>query len=149
MAQTVGQTSFRNAVIEYSTNGTSWVDMSGVSNKIDPSGGDRAQGEEFTGDADTAVITIGKREPIKIGIDIVYSEATTDHFVNMETYHQSGTALKIRWAPKGSATGNFRYTTDTGYITSFTPPAGEYGSGDPILVSLELTAAYYGRAAIS
>lgn len=148
MAQTVGQTSFRNAVIEYSTNGSSWVDMSGVSNKIDPSGGDRQQGEEFTGDADTAVIAIGKREPIKLGVDIVYSEATTDHFVNMETYHQGGTALKIRWAPKGSATGNFRYTTDTGYITSFTPPAGEYGSGDPILVSLEMTAAYYSRAAI-
>ncbi len=50
MAQTVGQTSFRNAVIEYSTDGTNWVGMSGVSNKIDPSGGDRQQGEEFTGE---------------------------------------------------------------------------------------------------
>lgn len=149
MAQAIGQTSFRNAVVEYSTDDTNWVDISGVTNKIDASGGDRAQGEVFTGGADTAIIAIGKRGVMKIATDVVYSESSVEHFANLETLHQAGTPVKIRWAPKGSATGNFRFTSDTGYVTTFTPPGGEYGSGDPMMVSFEHTSAYYARAAIS
>ena len=148
MAQTTGATSWRNAVIEFSTDGSSWVDISGVGNKLGHSGGDRMQGEEYTGAADTAVITTGKREPIKLKTDVVYSEATADQYVNLETCYLNNTPLKLRWAPKGSTTANFRFTSDTGYVTSFTPPVGEYGSGDPVLISFELTTAFYSRAAI-
>lgn len=148
MAQTTGQASWRSAVIEFSTDGTNWVDISGVGNKLEHGGGDRMVGEEYTGAADTSILTVGKREPLQLSVDIVYSEATADQYVNLETYYLNATALKLRWAPKGSATGHFRYTSDTGYISTFTPPVGEYGSGDPILVSFELTTPSYTRAAM-
>lgn len=148
MAQTTGQTSFRNAVIEFTTDGTNYVNISGVMNKLEYSGGNRAQGEAYTGSADTPVIAVGKREPITLAMDMVYSEATADYYTTFETYYTAGTPLKIRWAPKGGATGNFRYTADTGYILSFTPPQGEYSSGDPVMISLEVLTGSYSRAAI-
>lgn len=148
MPQTAGAMSFRNAVVEYSTNGTTWNDFSGIATGVEVSGGDRAQGEAYTGDADTAIVTIGKREPLQIGINVVYSEATGDHYVNLENAYINGTPIRVRWAPRGSATGNFRYTSDTGYITAFAPPGGEYESGDPILIEMEIVAPSYARAAI-
>lgn len=148
MPQTTGQTSWRNAVIEYSTDSITWVDISGVGNKVGHGGGDRAIGEAYTGASDTAILTLGKREPLQLEIDIVYSEATADQYANLENCYLNGTALKLRWAPKGSATGNFRYTSDTGYLGTFTPPVGEYGSGDPILISFELNTPSYSRAAM-
>lgn len=136
MAQTTGATSMRNCVVEYSTN-TSWVDISGVANAVNPSGYERESGEAFTGASDDAVITIGKNSPLELEVMVVYTESSAEGFELLRAIKDAGTPLRIRWAPKGiGTTGNFKWTTGTGYLTAAPPPGGELGGGAPILSTI-------------
>ena len=74
MPQTTGGLSAVNAQVEVSTNGSAWTDISGSSNKVEPSGGERQSGEAYTHDGDVAIITGGKREPIELTLSFVYTE---------------------------------------------------------------------------
>ena len=148
MAQTTGGMSFRNAVIEISTDGTTWTDISGVANKLKVKGPERKAGSVHTASGDTPIVTIGKLEALEIEADLVYSEVTTEAYTVLEGYHKAATAVRMRWSPKGTATGNYRYTTDAGYITELPPPAGDTDKADPVMVSLAFTSPAYTKAVI-
>ena len=148
MAQTTGGMSFRNAVIEISTDGTTWTDISGVANKIKVKGPERKSGSAHTASGDKPIVTVGKLEQVEVEMDIVYSEVTTEAYNVLEGYLQNATGVKVRWAPKGTATGNFRYTTDTGYITELPPPAGDFDKADPVMVTTTHVSSGYTKAAI-
>lgn len=149
MAQTTGAMTWKDAVIEYSTDGSTWNAISGSGNKLEAGGGDRMIGTAHTGEADIPLLTPGKREEITVDVDAVYSELSGESFRALEPLYEAGTALKIRWAPKGSSTGNYRYTTNTGYLKTCKLPSGEYGSGDPLLVNFQMVAPGFAMAAIS
>lgn len=149
MAQTTGGVSLRNAKIEFSTNSSDWVDVSGVTNKINPSGADRKSGEAWTADGDDAIVTVGKSEPVEVEVTVVYTETSTEGYLYMHGYRANATPLRLRWAPKGASTGNYRYTTSTGYVIACLPPGGDVESGDPILGAFTVKAPGYAAAAIS
>ena len=138
MAQTDGAISFVDALVEYSTDGSVWNDISGELNTVTPTGGDRNSGEVFTADGDIPIITFGKLNPWDVEVTIVYSESATEAFERLRGYHQAagGTSLQLRWAPKATGTGNSQYTCGTSKLTSFEMPGGEVGSGEPLEVSL-------------
>lgn len=131
--QTTGAASMRNCVVEYSTNGTSWTDVSGVANKVTPGGYERESGEAYTGVSDDPIVTLGKNTPFELEVDVVYSEASADGYELLRTLKEAGTAIRVRWQPKGRATSNYRWTTGTGYLTAAPAPGGDLGDGKPIL----------------
>lgn len=135
MAQTVGAKSMRNVKLEFIT-GATWVDISGVANAVNVSGGDRITGEAFTADGDRPIVLFGKLNPIDVECKIVYSEVTTEAFSVLEPLYAAGTDLKLRWTPGGNATGNYRYVTDTCNLTKFGYPGGEVQDGAPILLDM-------------
>lgn len=134
MAQTTGATSMRNCLVEYSTNSTAWVDVSGVANAVTPTGFERESGEAWTGGSDNPVITVGKNSPLELEVMVVYSETSSDGFEVLRALKEAATPVRIRWTPKGiGTTGNFKWTTGTGYLTAAPAPGGDFGDGKPIL----------------
>jgi len=149
MAQTTGGISFKSNKIEISTNGTTWADISGFANSVSVDGGDRQTGEAYTYDGDTAIIAIGKREPVEVTVRVVYTEGTGDPFETVRAAYEGGTNLYVRWSPKGGTAGNFQFATGAGYVTAFGYPVGEAGSGDPVLVEFTVMAASITKSAVA
>lgn len=134
MAQTTGAKSMRNVKLEYIT-GTTWNDISGVANAINVSGGDRITGEVYTADGDRPIVLYGKLQPIDVEAKIVYSEVSGEAWSEMEPLYVNGTNVRLRWAPGGNATGNYRFVTDTvNVVVGY--PSGDVSDGAPMLVNL-------------
>ena len=128
-----GEMSFAKSKVEVSTNGTTWTDISGAATAVSVSGGDRQTGEAYPFNLDTAVITVGKREPIEVTVKALYTEGSPGVYETVRAAYEGGTALYVRWSPKGGTTGNFQFVTDSGIVTSAVYPTGEAGSGDPVM----------------
>lgn len=138
MAQTTGAVSAVNAVVEYSTDGSSWTDASGHGNKVTVSGGDRKTGaiETFTGD--TMILTGGKRNTYKLAVDIVYTESTGELQRAAETAQRAGSPFYLRYTVKAASTGNRRFTSSAGILTKASVPSIDASDPKPVMVSLEL-----------
>lgn len=136
MAQMTGAISAKDAVIEYSTNGSSWTAISGYGNKLEDTSQARKTGYTYTFDGDTAIITAGKREPLKIKLSFVYSEGGSEPFETLRALFEAATPIYIRWSAKAAVTGNRRYTSDPGYISEWPYPSIDAESADAILSQL-------------
>lgn len=142
MAQTTSAVVMGPAAwVGFSTNGTTYADVSGIANAIDVSGGDLEQAETYTAGTTSAIITLGNFEPYEVTVNSVYSETTGDFWLTLQAAYQAKTALKVAWAPKGNSTGNYHYVTGSGYITSFKWPSGEMSGADPIITEFTVRAA--------
>ena len=148
MAQTTGATSSRAAVVEFGTNGSSWTDGSGFANKVEIDGGERQTGTAPTFDGDTMILTAGKRETLTVKVSIVYTEGGSELFEAARTAWQAGTAFYFRWTVKAATTGNFRYTTSSGFIKNAILPSVDTTSGDPVAIEIELETPEVTKAAI-
>lgn len=112
-----------------------FTDVSGSGNAVTINPQNRASGETYTFDGDTAIITYGKREPIDVVVRIVYTEGAP--YSTLKTAHETagGGNMQVQWIPKGiGAVGNYTYTTGLAKITSFGYPSGDAGSADPLMV---------------
>lgn len=121
MAQTTSVYSMTDGVIEFSTNGSSWTDISGSMNGVEAPEQTRMSGEDYTVSGDKAIVTSGKLEPAEVAAKIVYSETAGEAFeVIRAAWETPGQKVYLRWGRGGS--GSYRYTTDAGVLTSFTYP---------------------------
>lgn len=151
MAQTTGGLSAVNAKLEISTNGSSWTDISGFSNKITPGGQSRMTGEAYTLDGDTAIIGSGKREPLELNIAVVYTEGAPDPFEVIRAQFETagGGALYVRWSPKGGSSTQFQFTSDVGVVSEFNWPEADAANADPKLVEFTLKTAKVTKSVIT
>jgi hypothetical protein len=133
MAQTTDGLSMVDCQIEYSTNGADYTDISGFGGSVEGTEQTRQTGLVYTFDGDTAIIRAGKREPLELQFNIVYTEGTGDPWEILRPYFEAGSAVYFRWSPKGGDSTEFQFTTDAGYITSFPYPGGTAEGGDPIM----------------
>lgn len=148
MAQTTGGVSAVNAVVEYSLNGSVWKAASSHSNKVTPSGGDRAVGEMLTFDGDVPILTGGKRASHRLAVDAVYTETSGEIFRDAIAAQQAGSPFYVRYTVKAATTGNMRYTSDAGILTKAVFPMADAGDPKPVMTSLELACANITPAAI-
>jgi hypothetical protein len=81
MAQTTAATSARNAVVEVSADGSTWVNISGVANSCSPGDGSRMTGEANTFDGDGTIVVAGKLEAQESDLKIIYTEDGTGYEV--------------------------------------------------------------------
>lgn len=141
MAQTTDALFGGDFDIEYSSNGTAWTAIEGSVKGIDGLEQSRMTGEAYTGEGDTAVIVFGKREPIEITVNFLYTEQSGEAFEVFRAYFEAKTSVYLRFSPKGKgATGRYVYTTVSGSgaaaavgISKFQYFDGlDAGSGDPV-----------------
>lgn len=134
MAQVTGSVSGRASKIEYSTNYSTYTDLSSGANAIDIAGGDRMSGEAFTFDGDTAIVTVGKINPLEITVKQVYVATSVGHFAVLAALKDAATPCNIRWNHAASATtGDWRFTAATGSVLRCNPPNAAADSGDPLM----------------
>lgn len=149
MAQTTGALSSVNGKVEFSTNGSSWTDISGFVNSVEPTGGNRQSGEMYTLSGDTAIVTKGKREPIELEVKVVYTEGGSDAFEVVRAAYEAGTSGYVRWSPDAGATGDFLFTSDAGPITEFKYPPAMAEEAGPTAISFKLRVPKVTKSAIA
>ncbi len=135
MAQTTSGVSGRALYVAISTNGSTFTDISGLANSVEPDGGERNMGETFTAEGDTPIVTRGKRAALNVKVKAVYTEATSEAYALTETAYEAGSDLYVRWAPKGNTSGYKQYTTAKGTVTD--PPyqgVADVGDGSALMV---------------
>lgn len=149
MAQTTSAETFTDAYIAQSTDGSTWVDISGYSNRVSLSGGERQTGTAYTADGDTAIIKAGKRQPITVTVQALYTETANEAYDESNDAYEGASAYYLRWAPDGNASGNLQYTTSVGIVKNPVYPQGDAASGDPIAIDIVVECASVTEATIA
>jgi hypothetical protein len=125
--------------VEISTNGTTWTDISGYTNKIEWDGGEREIAEASVFGEDVAKIAPGKRSPVEITVTVAYDESTSSPLETLQSAYESSSTLQVRWSPTGGVTGSKRYSA-IGYVTTPIVPAGDAEASDVLMVEFTLKA---------
>lgn len=136
MAQTTNQVSQGCGKLEISTNNTDWTDISGSAQGITGTDQTRISGEVYTLTGDTAIIGGGKREPMELQCQIVYTETDADVYQQARIIFETAgcdTAFYVRWSPGGGDAGDEQLTSGEGRIISFTYPMLDASAGGPIM----------------
>ncbi len=116
-----------------------WTNYQCAAAEIAVAGGDRAFSSSNVFCSEGAIITLGKKNPFTITATVLYTEntgATDGAWKDLwDAFQTALTSCDVgfRWAPKGAATGNFRFTA-CGILTDTPPPTGAAGDGAPIAV---------------
>ena len=135
MAQTTGAVAAVNAKVEFSTNGSTWYDISGSSNSIDPGEQERQSAEEYTLDGDYAIVTVCKFQPLEITVKSVFTPTTGEAWARASAAFVGKNDVYLRWSPQGGANGTKLYTSDKGVLTKLQWPMSDATDAKPLLVS--------------
>ena len=151
MAQTTGAMSGVNIKVMVSNNNSDWTDISGQASNVVPSGFSRQSGEAYTYDGDHAIVTAGKREPIEITVNIVYTETAGEAMTLVWTEFDAddGDDFWVRWSPGGGDTSDWAFTSDTGVIIACLPPGGEAAPGEPLMTSFTVKCGQVNQSALA
>ena len=118
----------KNCKVEFSTNNSTWTDVTSETNSVAMSGFDlETEATGIFGQAKKDQ-TVGGYAIGTITVRSMYAENTTGAWGMAHSAWVNRTALYIRWSPRGGTTGNYRYTTDAGYVKSPVFPVGEDGA---------------------
>ena len=146
MAQIATARSAKKYMVEWTTSGSTFYDISGYSTTIAESGGDRKTAEAYTFGDDTAVIGQGKRAPRKVDVSILYVEDTTSYQTLFGVETQATNAnFGVRLTPRGKETGAGTITQYTsqityGVLTALELPTGTPDDGKPMVCKFTLMA---------
>lgn len=124
MTQTTGAMNLVDAVVEIKIgSGGSWVDISGVTNSVDPGdGGPRMTGDFFTHSGDKAIVKMGKRQPVDIKTKIAFEQSAGAAYAAVQAAYENKTQpVYLRWSKDGLS-GSKRFVSDEGYISVCPPP---------------------------
>jgi hypothetical protein len=137
MAQTTNAITQQCGQLDYSADGAAWTDISGVTQSITAFTQTRNSGEAYTFEGDTAIIGFGKRTPMDITVNIVYSETDAEAYEVIRTRFETdcGAAVYLRWSPGGGDAGDEQITSGAGQVTSWDYPMADATGGDPITCS--------------
>lgn len=142
MTQVTDAISAKDGVLELNINLVTpdWQDLSGAGNTLDPDEQTRELGTAYTFDGDYAIITTGKRAPIAVSCQVVYTEAVLEPYALMETAYLAGDNIQFRWFPAGKVVDNWVFTMDLAIITGFKRPSMDAGSPDPLMAAFTIQA---------
>jgi hypothetical protein len=140
MAQTTDAATMRNAHVELSMDGSTWIDVSGSSSAVDADAGDRKVHEITPLFVDAVVVAAGARGRSKVTLKTVYTETEGEAYLTMLSAYESKTPVTLRWNPKGTAPGVMRFKMENAVVAKATYPSGGFSEAKPITAAFELTA---------
>ena len=148
MAVTTTAMSAVDATVEVSVNGTTWTNISGSSNSVEPGEQTRMTGVAYVFEGDVGIVTSGKREPLEITVSALYTETAGETFETIRALFEAGTRLYFRYSPQGlGATGRAVYTASNDgatagacIISNLSWPTAEAETADPVAVSFQVMA---------
>jgi len=137
MAQTAYGVPMACGYVGISTDCVTYTDISGYAQTVTPAEQTRITGEAYTFSGDTAIFKAGKRTPVSVTVNIVYTEDDAGAFDIIEAIHDATDCpdeICLRWTPRGDTAGMQQYTV-TGYLTGFQYPPMDASAGGPIMVT--------------
>lgn len=145
MPQTSTAMNTVNAVVELSTDGVTWTNISGSTNKVEPSPATVDSGMAATLEGAFKVVTSGKINPVDVTVTILYTETAGEAAALLEAQRASITpAIYFRYTP-GGYNGNYRYkaanstgNTIAARITEFPTVGVDAGNGGPQMMTFKL-----------
>jgi hypothetical protein len=136
MTQTTGHVALACGKLEISTNGSSWTDISGSSQGIDQAEQARNVGEAYTLDGDTALVAGGKRQPMDLVVNVVYTETDAEAYQVTRLIFEAagcGSDFYVRWSPRGGLADHEQITSGKGILSNFKYPNMDASAGGPIM----------------
>jgi len=130
-----------DAYVEISTNGTSWTNISGATNALEPDPVKRKFGEAYVFGAADPGVTVGKNESVEIKMSVLFTQGASDAFATVKAAFDNKTDVYFRWTPFGNVAGNARFTTGAGKVLEFMYPKINAESADAIMCELKIRAA--------
>ena len=148
--QTTGAMSAVDVYVGFSSDGTTWVDVSGTASTVAVSGGERVTGTAYTFVGDGPILKSGKKGPITVTVRSVYDENATNSFQKALTAYDTagGGAMYVRWSPGGGDSGDFGFQTSAGIVKSCVYPSADVNSGDPIMTEVVVECASVTKSTI-
>lgn len=142
MAQTTGAVVEQCAKVEISSDGAAYTDVSGQVQSWSGMTQTRATGEAYTFDGDTAIVGAGKRQPMDITFNIVYTETDAEVYevIREQFENTCGGLYYVRVSPRGGDAGEEQIVI-YGLITSFTYPEMDASTGDPVMAAFVMHSA--------
>lgn len=119
----------KNCKIEFSAGGTTWTDVSSDANSVSMSGFELETESVGTFGIAKKDQTIGGYGIGTVTVRAMYEETTTSGWGLAHTAWVNRTTLYVRWSPRGGTTGQYRFTSDAGYVKNPVWPTGEDGPG--------------------
>lgn len=136
MAQTTGGITQACGQVEISSDGVTYIDISGVTQSFTPGAQTVISAEAYTLDGDTAIVRGGKREPMESEFVIVYTEVDAEGYEQARAIFESsncGNDAWVRYSPQGGDANEEQLTSGQGTIISFTYPPLDASGGGPIV----------------
>jgi hypothetical protein len=154
MPQTSTAMNTVNAVVELSTDGTTWTNISGSTNKVDVSPVTVDSGMAATLEGDFKIVTSGKINPVEATVTCLYTETASEAAAILESRRSTRPpTIYFRYTPGGS-NGEYRYkaanstgNTAAARITEFPSVSVDAGNGGPQMITFKLQATQFVREA--
>lgn len=152
MPQSDGITNVVEAVVEVSTDGTNFTNISGSTNKVEVSPQTADSGSAASLEGQFKIVTAGKYNPVDITVTIFYTETSGEAYAILHGQKLvARRPLYLRYTPVGY-NGEWRfYTADAngskapGRITEFPYPGADAGEGGPHMLTFKLQATQLAR----
>lgn len=141
MAQVTDHITLRNAKVELSLDGSTWIDISGEANSVEPAGGKRKIAELEPVLSSRPVLFVGQAEAVDLKIKVVWREAPAAASAALYLAYEQRTPVFLRYAPKGVG-ASIRYRTGPAFVVRQPLPGGTVDDGRPLLVEIQLKAEY-------
>jgi hypothetical protein len=119
--------SFKDALVEVELTGADsvWADIDSWATEVTISGEEVPTSETYPFEGDPITFA-GNKTPVRVEVAIVYTEGTAAAFYQIRTRFEAapGGSFDVRITPKGSGSGNLKYTTSGGKLVACPPPVG-------------------------
>jgi hypothetical protein len=143
MPQTSTAINTVDAVVEVSTDGTTWTNISGSSNKVDPSPQTVDTASVATLEGKFKIVRAGKYNPQEVVVTILYTETASEAYAILYSRREAGTIF-FRYTP-GGYNGEYRYksanssgNTTAARIVEFPLPPVDAEQAGPTVMSFKL-----------
>lgn len=137
MPQVTGAMNSRNAVVSYTTNGSTWNAVQGETASIEWDDPEVEISEQYTGDSPNPIVLTGNNQAGSATITVVYSAASTLRSAAI-TARDAGTQFDVRVDPNGTSTGRPRITTTGGRVMQVANPSIDFTSADALKFEIKI-----------
>jgi len=149
--QTITAVAMSVAQLEVSTDGVTWTSIGGSTQTLDAAEQARKAGEVYTASGDVGIVKPGKREPLELVFQIVYTQTTGEAYQRARVRLEAvgGADLYVRWSPQGGSAGHERLTSAVGLLKALVYPPFNTKRGGPVMCGFTLLTSAVTTAAIT
>ena len=155
MANTTDHVSGRLTLVEVSTDGTTWVDISGSSTTVGEGDQSRETEDTPTFGSDVPIVTGGGKGKMEVAVGILYTDNATEAFEVVRAVHEANNPIYFRYSPGGGNTGDAMFTAADGdgnptacVISNFKYPGTDASVRTPVRAGFTLSVPAYRKSEV-